>query len=93
MNFDEMQIIFNAITESSGRAPWWEQGVVTPICVVTGSRGHSVVTGLRRFFSTVACCHGAVLCRAESHVHRMVPQVPSSSAAHALSESILGSPT
>ena len=45
------------------------------------SQGHrrifGVVTGSRKFFSTVAWGHGAV------------PQVPSSSAAYALSESIV----
>ena len=52
------------------------------------SRGYEGFSALSHAV-TEQCC--AVLCKAESHirVHRMVPQVPSSSAVHALSESIL----
>ena len=93
-------LIFQGGTSSS----YQTQGVVTPIRTIltdaTGvtmwSRGHrrifGVGTGSRKIFSTVAWCHGAVLCRGKSknftHVHPMVPQVPSSLVAHALLMSI-----
>ena len=82
----------------------WSQGHQSIFRVVTGSAkyfscGHRVTkifwvwSQLHENFS--ALLHGVTeQCCAEqsqrtSHVHPMVPQVPSSSAAHALSESIL----
>ena len=91
------------LTDATG-VTVWSRGHRRLLGVVTGSPkdfwcGHRVTEGFlvrsqgRENFSplshgvTEQCC--AEQSRRTSHVHPMVPQVPSSSAAHALSESIL----
>ena len=78
------------LTDATG-VTVWSRGHRRLLGAVTGSP-KDFWCGHRVMFSTVAWGHGAVLCRAKSknfaHVHPMVPQVPTSSAAHALSVSI-----